>query len=259
MVATRSRLRLATPQTGGHPAQPLPAASIPPSSAPPHLPSVPHSLYTEAVWQQRRVVLQRRPRLADGAAPVITSRVISSADDSLILRCLDHSAHTCEFICDSSAPALTAFDIGGLMLLAVVVIASAALALPSALTAAGVLVGALWGWVVCQRVRSEAVLCVAGLGLTLSRVYVTGRRWTRFIDWANVEAVVINEAIERWRLVDVLCVVERRRGGAAEWGVGKKEGWVSGRRVVLLFERLRPRLCTVKAVYRHLRSVMYNE
>ena len=253
MVTTRSRHRSAHAPPFGRGESGLPS-SLPPLHSSHLTPPPPTGtrVSTERVWRQRRLVLQQRPAQAGESTPGVTSRVLPSADDALTLHCLDHSPHTREFICHSSAPLFTPSDAALLALLTLALVASTALGWARELSAALVMAGVVWVWTWAQRVVSESVLCVAGLGLTLSRVYVTGRRWERFIDWANVEAVVINEAMQGWRLVDVLCVVERRRGGGGEWGVGRREGWVDGRRVVVLFEGTRPRLCTVRAVYRRL-------
>ena len=83
----------------------------------------------------------------------------------------------------------------------------------------------------------------------------------RFVDWGGVEGVGVGEGVVGMGLVDGVYVMERRRGeggGSAGARVGDG-GWVDGRRVVRVFEGLRPRLCVTRLVYRGIRGVMYNE
>lgn len=104
-----------------------------------------------------------------------------------------------------------------------------------------------------SHVTSESLLCSSSLGLQLTTRHYGGHSVSRFIDWAEVEGCVINEGVERWRVVDVLAVLVRRRAGQGG------EGWVDGKKLVLVFGELRPRLCVLKQVWRGVREVMYHE
>ena len=190
----------------------------------------------------------------------IVTRRIPSADDVLTLRVRHHSPCMREFIVTSNAPLLTPIDLLP-VLLPLFGLLLRFLALPAivveSITAVPLLLLLfpllLLAAMKAQTVTSESLLCVSSLGLTLCTRYVTGREVRRFVDSSAVEAVVINEGVEGWRVVDALCVVVRRREGEAG------EGWVDGRRVQLVFGQLRPRLCTLRKVYRGVRAVLYNE
>ena len=112
-----------------------------------------------------------------------------------------------------------------------------------------------------HHIHSSSLLCTAALGLTLTTRHWGGGVRVRFVDWGAVEGVGVGEGVEGMGLVDGVYVMERRRAGGGGVGGGRvgDGGWVDGRRVVRVFEGLRPRLCVTRLVYRGVRGVMYNE
>ena len=111
-------------------------------------------------------------------------------------------------------------------------------------------------------VLAESVLCIGALGVQLSTVYASGRTTRWFFDLAAVDTVILHEGISFHRIVDYLAIVlkEKKRtsavGSDAVQASASKE---SGKRLVILFEQLRPRLCVIRCVWRGMRCVLYDE
>lgn len=103
---------------------------------------------------------------------------------------------------------------------------------------------------------------MASLGVQLTTVYASGRTTRRFFDLAALDTVILHEGISLYRIVDYLAIVlrEKQRAGAgvseAMHASATKE---SGKRLVIVFEHLRPRLCVIRSVWRGMRCVLYDE
>ena len=95
---------------------------------------------------------------------------------------------------------------------------------------AALLVAALWRLAARRwRVVAESVMVVGGLGVQLSTVYADGREEVlRFVDAARVDSFVINEAIQRQRVVAYIVLLVGKQdsggggGGAADGARGSK-------------------------------------
>ena len=110
--------------------------------------------------------------------------------------------------------------------------------------------------------RAESVLCIAALGVQLTTVYVSGRTTRRFFDLTAIDSVILHEGISLYRIVDYLAIVlkEKKRastGGSDPLQVNASKE--SGKRLVIVFEHLRPRLCVIRCVWRGMRCVLYDE
>ena len=109
---------------------------------------------------------------------------------------------------------------------------------------------------------AESVLCVSALGVQLTTTYVSGRITRRFFDQSAIDTVILHEGISLYRIVDYLAIVLKDKKRAVAGGseaLQPSASKESGKRLVILFEHLRPRLCVIRCVWRGMRCVLYDE
>ena len=103
---------------------------------------------------------------------------------------------------------------------------------------------------------------MASLGVQLTTTFVSGRTSRRFFDLALIDTVILHEGISLYRIVDYLAVVlkdKRRADAGSGETLQPSAAKDSGKRLVVVFEQLRPRLCVIRCVWRGMRCVLYDE
>jgi len=236
------------------------SAGIPPSSL--------SHVYSEQCWRQRTIRLTKRASADEPTHSAVDRQRRDTADRYLTLTCRQHSPRTREYIVRSDAPLLNTVDCVVAALTAIVLAwlvfvwwpeqwiepHTAIALIPLALTVASKL----------QTVKQESVLCIGALGVQLSTVYVFGRTTRRFFDLAAIDTVILHEGISFYRVVDYLAIVlkDKKRAGAGGSGSDVLQASTSkesGKRLIIIFEHLRPRLCVIRRVWQGMRCVLYDE
>ncbi|DBA00621.1 TPA: hypothetical protein N0F65_007750 [Lagenidium giganteum] len=91
-------------------------------------------------------------------------------------------------------------------------------------------------------VVAESLLVIPGLGVQLTRRCRSGAKTIKFIDVANIRAVVVNEAITFSQVVYYLAFLVQ----------GEE-------RMILAFESFRPRIAVLQEILRTTRSIVFSD
>ncbi|KAJ1655043.1 hypothetical protein IWQ61_005143 [Dispira simplex] len=102
------------------------------------------------------------------------------------------------------------------------------------------LVSAGWAWALVWTVRQESFLVIRDIGVQLDTVNALGQHTVRFIDKADIQDIIINEAITMLEIKTYLAVLVRQ-----------------GNPIVVVFGGLLPSLSVLKCVYREARVILF--